>query len=70
MYIKLTKYQKNKLVGFKILKEEDYDKLCKGTYMKFYNLENNQISAARFNRLHCNIIIIGNNKNNDERIFI
>ena len=37
--------------------------------MKFYNLNNNQISSVRFNRIHKDIIIIGNNKNNEERIF-
>ena len=69
MSIHLSNKQKKSLIGFKILKEEDFCNLYIGIYMKFYNLNNNQLSSVRFNRIHKDIIIIGNKNNNEERIF-
>ena len=69
MMIKLTDRQKKKVLGFKILKDDDYSVLLDGTNMYFYNLLNNQLSFGRFKKIHSEKFIICNNKNGDQRVF-
>jgi len=69
MNLSISEKQKKSLIGFKIIDDNDFSMIYKGTYMKFLNLQNSQITSARFNKIHSNSFIIGLNKHNQQRIF-
>lgn len=69
MTIQLKDYQKKKLIGYKIINNNDFSNILIGTNMYFYNLNNKYLSYGKFKKIHSDLFIICNNRYNKERVF-